>query len=87
VFEVFHQSVAAGTGEREPEEFRGAVAAAWSIVHGFATLWLSGNLTALVGSDPAAASDQVGRGLVVVAKVTARQLRQGQRTRKPKRSG
>jgi AcrR family transcriptional regulator len=87
VFEVFYQSVAAGTGARAPEEFRGAVAAAWSIVHGFATLWLSGNLTELVGSDPAAASDQVARGLVVVAKVTARQLQQEQRTGKTKRSG
>jgi hypothetical protein len=85
VFEVFYQSVAAGTGELEPQEFRGAVAAAWSIVHGFATLWLNGNLTSFLGTDPAAASDEVARGLVAVAKVTARQLQQGQRSRQHKR--
>jgi AcrR family transcriptional regulator len=86
VFEVFYQSVAAGTGELDAREFRGAVAAAWSIVHGFATLWLSGNLTAILGTDPAAASDEVARGLVAVAKVTARQLQQGQRRQEHKGS-
>jgi AcrR family transcriptional regulator len=80
VFDVFYQSVAAGTGELEPEPFEGAVAAAWSIVHGFATLWLSGNLAPIVGPDPLAAADQVARGLVAIADVTARQLAPGQRT-------
>ncbi len=86
VFEVFYHSVAAGTGELEPLQFRGAVAAAWSIVHGFATLWLSGNLTEFLGTDPLAASDEVARGLLAVANVTARQLQQGQRTTKGKKS-
>jgi AcrR family transcriptional regulator len=80
VFEVFYQSVAAGTGGLEPLQFRGAVAAAWSVVHGFATLWLSGNLTEFLGTDPVAASDQVARGLLAIAEVTARQLQQGQGT-------
>jgi hypothetical protein len=43
-------------------------------VHGFATLWLSGNLASIVGTDPVAATDQVARGLVAIAEVTARQL-------------
>ncbi len=80
VFDVFYQSVAAGTGELEPEQFRGAVAAAWSIVHGFATLWLNGNLAAILGTDPIAASDDVARGLVSIASVTARQLQLEQGT-------
>jgi AcrR family transcriptional regulator len=74
VFEVFYQSVAAGTGELDPLQFRGAVAAAWSVVHGFATLWLSGNLTEFLGTDAVAASDEVARGLLAIASVTARQL-------------
>jgi AcrR family transcriptional regulator len=73
VFEVFYQSVAAGTGKLRPQQFPGAVAAAWSIVHGFATLWLSGNLESILGNDPVVASDQVARGLVAIANVTARQ--------------
>jgi AcrR family transcriptional regulator len=74
VFEVFYQSVEAGTGALEPQQFRGAVAAAWSIVHGFATLWLSGNLTEFLGSDPVAASDEVARGLLAIATVIANQI-------------
>jgi AcrR family transcriptional regulator len=74
VFEVFYRSVAAGTGELDPLQFRGAVAAAWSVVHGFATLWLSGNLTEFLGTDAVAASDEVARGLLAIANVTARQL-------------
>jgi AcrR family transcriptional regulator len=74
VFDLFYQSVAAGLGDVETDQFRGAVAAAWSIVHGFATLWLSGNLAAIVGTDPIAASDEVARGLVAIANVTASQL-------------
>jgi AcrR family transcriptional regulator len=84
VFEVLYQSVAAGTGEREPVRFRGAVAAAWSIVHGFATLWLGGNLEQFLGTDPAAASDEVARGLLAIANVTARQLREGPRQDGPR---
>jgi AcrR family transcriptional regulator len=74
VFEVFYQSVAAGTGELDPLQFRGAVAAAWSVVHGFATLWLSGTLTEFLGTDAVAASNEVARGLLSIANVTARQL-------------
>jgi AcrR family transcriptional regulator len=74
VFDLFYESVAAGTGDVEPDQFLGAVAAAWSMVHGFATLWLSGNLAAIVGTDPIAASDEVAHGLVAIARVTARQL-------------
>jgi AcrR family transcriptional regulator len=74
VFEVFYQSVAAGTGQAEPEHFRGAVGAAWSVVHGFATLWLSGNLAPILGADPLVAADEVARGLIAIATVTARQL-------------
>jgi AcrR family transcriptional regulator len=82
VFDVFYQSVAAGTGELEPEPFQGAVAAAWSMVHGFATLWLSGNLASILGTDPLAATDQVARGLIAIADVTAGQLPPGQPTLK-----
>ena len=81
VFDLFYQSVAAGTGEVEADRFSGAVAAAWSMVHGFATLWLSGNLADIVGTDPAAATDEVARGLVAIAEVTARQLETGRRGR------
>ena len=40
-----------GTGEITPERMAYGVAA-WSIVHGLATLWLNGNLPAQLGDDP-----------------------------------
>ncbi|MCW3815324.1 TetR/AcrR family transcriptional regulator [Micromonospora sp. DR5-3] len=48
------------TPSAEPE--RDALAA-WSIVHGFATLWLAGALPASVGPDPEAAARSVIRRL------------------------
>jgi AcrR family transcriptional regulator len=75
VFAVFYASVASGLGKAAPDEHRGAVVAAWSIVHGFATLWLSGNLSPLLGSEPLTATEEVVRGVVAIAEVAARQLR------------
>ncbi len=43
---------------------RDAQLAAWSIVHGFAALWLSGALPADLGDDPVAAARPVLRVLV-----------------------
>jgi AcrR family transcriptional regulator len=42
-----------GTGEIDRERIAYGVAA-WSIVHGLATLWLNGNLPAQLGDDPEA---------------------------------
>lgn len=53
----------AGAGQI-PSELRGADAqpagvAAWSLVHGFASLWLTGSLPAELGDDPEAAARAV----------------------------
>lgn len=40
-----------------------AAVAAWSLVHGLATLWLSGNLPALAGADPAVAARRIAGNL------------------------
>ena len=37
--------------------------AAWSLVHGFATLWRTGALPPVLGKDPAAAARKVARRL------------------------
>ncbi|NES14367.1 MULTISPECIES: TetR/AcrR family transcriptional regulator [Micromonospora] len=56
--ELLRSGVARHTG-REPDVDS---LAAWSIVHGFATLWLAGALPARVGPDPeAAARTVIGR--------------------------
>ena len=42
---------------------RDAALAAWSLVHGFASLWLSGNLPADLPADPQDAARRVARVL------------------------
>jgi len=73
-FEVFYTTVGAAVGVSDGEGFNGAAVAAWSLVHGFATLSLSGNLPPEMGDDPIAAALVVGRGSIAVAEVTAREL-------------
>jgi AcrR family transcriptional regulator len=51
------------TSNRPAPDSRNAALAAWSLMHGFAQLWISGNLPDAVGDDPAAAARAVGRFL------------------------
>ncbi|MFG3709889.1 TetR/AcrR family transcriptional regulator [Micromonospora sp. NPDC049460] len=50
-------------GRPTAEDPQGDALAAWSIVHGFATLWLAGVLPERVGDDPRAAARDVIRRL------------------------
>lgn len=63
---VAARSVTAGLlygGESPGRERLAAGAAAWSIVHGLATLWLSGNLPPALGDDPEAVTRTVAAHL------------------------
>ncbi|MBF9130602.1 TetR/AcrR family transcriptional regulator [Plantactinospora sp. S1510] len=59
--EALRTGVAALPDTAAGPEAANAQLAAWSIVHGFATLWLGGALPAEVGTDPEAASRAVIR--------------------------
>jgi AcrR family transcriptional regulator len=48
------------------EEVWSAVVASWSMAHGFATLWVSGNFYPEVGPDPEAALASAARAFVAV---------------------
>lgn len=43
-FEVLYEALRTGTGAADDAEVAAQGAAAWAVVHGIATLWLSGNL-------------------------------------------
>lgn len=73
-FEIFYATVAADTGAASPEAVREAAVAAWSAVHGFTVLWLSGNLPAELGDDPMTAALAAARGVIAVGAATERQL-------------
>ncbi|MBQ1074503.1 TetR/AcrR family transcriptional regulator [Micromonospora sp. C31] len=58
--DALHSGVAAlPEGRPTAQDPQGDALAAWSIVHGFATLWLSGALPPRVGDDPRAAARDV----------------------------
>jgi hypothetical protein len=59
-------------GTASPDAARlAAGAAAWSLVHGLATLWLNGNLPEQLGSDPEEITRTVARYLSLPETVTA----------------
>ena len=57
--EALYQGVAALPGHRTGGDALVGGVAAWSLVHGFATLWLNGALPAALGDDPEAAAREV----------------------------
>jgi AcrR family transcriptional regulator len=72
---VAAKSVTAGLlygGDHRTPERLVAGAAAWSIVHGLATLWLSGNLPPALGDDPEAVTRSVAARLQLPAGVGGR---------------
>jgi AcrR family transcriptional regulator len=54
--EVLFRTVRRTLGDADEREVWGSVVAAWSFVHGFATLWLNRNFYEEVGDDPVAAA-------------------------------
>src|SRR5215467_5353629 len=65
-----------GTGSPDAEQLA-AGAAAWSLVHGLATLWLNGNLPPQLGTDPEEITRRIARYLTGPASpATSRQGRE-----------
>jgi hypothetical protein len=57
---LYHGVGVVPEGRAGPDTHLAGVAA-WSLVHGFATLWLNGALPARLGNDPEAAARAVAR--------------------------
>lgn len=74
-FDVLYQALQAGTGVHDDAELLAQTAAAWSVVHGIATLWLSGNLPYPRDSQLVAqAFRDLGPALLPVAQTSLDQL-------------
>jgi len=74
-FDVLYEAVRSATRAADESEVRAQAMAAWAVVHGLATLWLSGNLpfersSRLVG----AVFCELAPSLVPVARVSLEQL-------------
>jgi AcrR family transcriptional regulator len=70
-FDLLYGSARAAVGDSS-NDVSGLVIAAWSLTHGFATLWLTHNLKGRVAEDPAQVAEQLNDGIVALGRLTAR---------------
>ena len=72
-FGILQRAVEAGKPGADPDEVLGTVLASWSAAHGFAVLWLNGNLPPEVTEDPESITPLLARGLVDLGEIMRRQ--------------
>jgi len=72
-FDVMHRAVEAALDGSDPGDIQGTTTAAWSVAHGFAVLWLNGNLPPELTEDPDAVASLVAGGIVALGDITRRQ--------------
>lgn len=76
-FEVLHQAVGQALRTDDPDQVMGTAIAAWSAVHGFAALWLSGNFPADLVEDLDSLAALVVDGIVALGRITKVQAAAG----------
>src|SRR5438128_7795273 len=72
-FDGMYRAVEAGLADAGRDDVLGTAIAAWSAAHGFAVLWLNGNLPAELTEDPDAVASAVASGMVALGDITRRQ--------------
>lgn len=77
VFHVLFRAVEQGLGTDDPDQVLGTSMAAWSVVHGLAALWLSGNFPAELIADPDRFASLVVQGIVSMGRITSDQAAAG----------
>ena len=73
-FATLQGAVEAGWPGLDPTEVLATVLASWSAAHGFAVLWLNGNLPPEVVADPDAITPLLARGLAALGEIMRRQM-------------
>jgi AcrR family transcriptional regulator len=73
-FEVLYQAVRRGAGVPDDVDVTGLAVAAWSVVHGFATLWLAGNFQDDLPADLDVATGIVADGIATLGRIIGWQL-------------
>ena len=69
-FDVMFNSVEAAQGDPDGLAVLATAVAAWSLTHGFAVLWNSGNLPAALTDDPQALAAVVAHGIIELGEIT-----------------
>jgi AcrR family transcriptional regulator len=78
-FDVLYASARTSLTSRRPEpvthdDVRGLAMAGWSLVHGFATLALTANISEQLNTDSAALTAQIARGIIAMGELVEQRL-------------
>lgn len=73
-FDVLYRAARRGAGLADDDDVTGLAVAAWSVVHGFATLWLGGNLAEQLSGDLDEAARVVAEGMAGLGAIVGAQL-------------
>ncbi len=73
-FAILYGSARTSLAAPPADDITGVVVAGWSLSHGLATLWRSGNLHGRTGDDPTQLARQVTEGIVRLGELARRQL-------------
>jgi AcrR family transcriptional regulator len=84
-FDVMFRAVEAALGGSQPADVLATALAAWSQAHGFAVLWVNGNLPSALTDDPLQAGSLVARGIVSLGEITRTQATTALPTLRPTR--
>jgi AcrR family transcriptional regulator len=75
-FANFYTAVRRGAGLPDDADITGLATAAWSVVHGFATLWLAGNFREQLPARIEQAALAMAQGTITLGQIIAAQLGQ-----------
>jgi AcrR family transcriptional regulator len=73
-FDVLFCAVERALGNNDPVETLATVTAAWSQAHGFAVLWINGNLPAALTDDPQRVAELAATGIIRLGTITQHQI-------------
>lgn len=76
-FAVLFQAVEQGLGPDQTDKLIGTSLAAWSVVHGFASLWQTGNLDPELTANPDALAALMVEGMIAMGRITETQITSG----------
>lgn len=75
-FDILYSSAGNLIGLPSDADITGVVLAGWSLSHGFATLWLNGNLKDRLGPNPADAANEFRDGVIRLGRALEKQRAQ-----------
>jgi AcrR family transcriptional regulator len=73
-FALLYDSARTSVAAPTTQDVTGVVVAGWSMSHGLATLWRTGNLRGRIGDDPAQVARQIAEGIAELGDLAGRYL-------------